>query len=54
MSSDQIFKVIYTIIAILATYVAATRLMAGEWTWAVFPLAILAFCIYRLFTFDDG
>lgn len=53
MSRDQIFKVIYAAIAILATYVTATRLLAGEWTWALFPLAIVAFCVYRLFTMEE-
>jgi hypothetical protein len=54
MSSIQIYKTIYAAIAIFGTYLTATRLMAGDWVAALWPLAIVAFCVYRLFTMDNG
>lgn len=54
MSRDQIFKIIYAAIAIFGTYLMGIRLMAGDWVAALWPLAIVAFCVYRLFTMDSG
>ena len=54
MSRDQIFKTIYAALAIFSTYLTATRLMAGDWVAALWPLAIVAFCVYRLFTMDSS
>ena len=53
MNRDQIFKIIYASIAIFGTYLTATRLMAGDWGAALWPLLIVAFCVYRLFTMDS-
>jgi hypothetical protein len=53
MNRDQIFKIIYAGIAIFGSLVAVTRFMDGEWTWGLFPLAIVAFCVYRLLTMDE-
>jgi len=52
MSRDQIFKIIYAALAIFGTYLTGTRLLAGDWLAALWPLAIVAFCVYRLFTMD--
>ena len=52
MEQNQVFKVIYAGLAIFGTYLTATRLMAGDWVPALWPLAIVAFCVYRLFTMD--
>jgi len=53
MNRDQIFKTIYAGIAIFGTYLTATRLLAGDWVPALWPLAIVALCVYRLFTMDE-
>jgi hypothetical protein len=53
MDRDQIFKIIYAAIAIFATYLSASRLLAGDWVAALWPLLIVAFCVYRLMTIDD-
>jgi hypothetical protein len=52
MERNQIFKAIYAGLAIFGTYLTATRLMAGDWVAALWPLAIVLFCVYRLFTMD--
>lgn len=52
MSRDQIFKLIYAAIAIFGTYLTVVRLWAGDWVAALWPVAIVAFCVYRLFTMD--
>ncbi len=52
MSRDQIFKIIYAAIAIFGTYLTVIRLLAGDWVAALWPLAIVAFCAYRLVTMD--
>jgi hypothetical protein len=54
MSSDQIFKIIYASIGIFGTYLTVVRLSAGDWFAALWPLAIVAFCVYRLFTMDGS
>jgi hypothetical protein len=54
MTQNQVFKAIYAGLAIFGTYLTATRLMAGDWVAALWPLAIVAFCVYRLFTMDRG
>lgn len=53
MDRDQIFKIIYAGLAIFATYLSAVRLMAGDWIAALWPLIIVAFCVYRLMTIDE-
>jgi hypothetical protein len=53
MSSDQIFKAIYAAIAIFGIYLTGVRLMAGDWLAALWPLVIVAFCGYRLFTLEE-
>ena len=54
MSADRIFKIIYASIAIFGSYLTVTRLLAGDWVAALWPLVIVAFCVYRLFTMDRG
>lgn len=54
MSRDQIFKIIYAGIAIFATYLVAARIVTGEWVAALWPLAIVAFCVYRLFSIESS
>ena len=53
MERNQVFKAIYAGLAIFGTYLTASRLMAGDWVPALWPLAIVAFCVYRLFTMDS-
>jgi hypothetical protein len=53
MSRDQIFRVIYAAIAIFGTYLLGRRLLAGDWLAALVPLAVVALCVYRLFTMED-
>jgi hypothetical protein len=53
MSTSLTLKTIYAAIAIFGTYLSATRLMAGDWGAALWPLLIVAFCVYRLFTMDE-
>ncbi len=53
MNSDQVLKTIYTGIAIFGTYLTTTRVLAGDWIAALWPLAIVAFCVYRLLTMDE-
>ncbi len=53
MDRDQIFKLIYAGIAIFATYLCVVRLMAGDWVAGLWPLIIVAFCVYRLVTIDE-
>lgn len=54
MSSTQIFKLVYAGVAILASFVLVLRLTAGNWGRALLPLAVIAFCIYRLVTMEDA
>jgi hypothetical protein len=53
MSRDQVFKLIYGAIAIFGSYLLATRLLAGDWLAALIPLAVVALCVYRLFTMEE-
>lgn len=53
MSSSLIFQVIYALIAIFAASLTVFRLRDGDWLAALWPALIAAFCIYRLFSFDD-
>jgi hypothetical protein len=52
MEQNQVFKAIYAGLALFGTYLTATRMMAGDWVAALWPLAVVAFCVYRLFTMD--
>mgnify|MGYP006281132987 CR=1 FL=1 len=53
MSSAQIFKLVYAGVALLAAFVLARRLADGEWGWALLPLAVIVFSIYRFATIED-
>lgn len=53
MDRDQIFKVIYAAIAIFATYLSGARLMEGDWVAALWPVAVVAFCVWRMLTIDE-
>lgn len=48
MDRDQFFQLIYAGIAIFGTYLLAARLLTGDWLAALWPLALVAFCGYRL------
>jgi hypothetical protein len=54
MSRDEIVKLIYAGLTIFGTFLAASRLLNGDWVAALWPLAIVAFCVYRLLTMDDA
>jgi hypothetical protein len=54
MSQDQIFKIIYAAVAIFGTYLTMDRLLMGDWLAALWPLVIVAFCVYRILTMDSG
>ncbi len=54
MSRTQVFKVIYAGIAIFGTYVAVARFMEGEWGWALLPVLVVVFSVYRLYTLEEG
>jgi len=53
MDRHQVFKLIYAGLAIFATYLSGVRFMAGDWVSALWPLIIVAFCVYRLATIDE-
>jgi len=53
MSSTQIFRIIYALIAIFSASLTVLRLRAGDWLAALWPALIAAFCIYRLLTVGD-
>lgn len=53
MSSSQIFRAVYALIAIFGTYLTATRLLEGAWVPALWPALITAFCVYRLLTMTE-
>lgn len=53
MSRPEILKLLYGGIAVLGTYATVTRALAGDWTWALLPFAIVVFSVYRLFTMDE-
>lgn len=48
MDRDQIFQLIYGGIVIFGTYLFAMRVLAGDWTAALWPFAIVAFSVYRI------
>ena len=50
MSSSWIFQTIYALIAIFGLSLTVIRVQAGDWLAALWPAAIAAFCIYRLFS----
>lgn len=53
MDRDRIFQFIYAGVAIFATYLLAARIVTGEWLAALWPLAIVAFCVYRLVSLQE-
>lgn len=53
MSRYQIFRIIYVAIALFGTYLLGRRLLAGDWFSALIPLAVVALCVYRLFTMEE-
>jgi hypothetical protein len=53
MSTNQILKIIYAGVAVFGTYLSAARFLAGDWVSALWPLAIVLFCVYRLATIGD-
>jgi hypothetical protein len=54
MSNPLIFRTIYALIAILGTSLTVVRLRAGDWLDALWPILIVAFCVYRLYTISDS
>jgi len=50
MDASLIYKLIYGGIGGFALVLAAQRLADGMWVRTLFPVAIAAFCGYRLYT----
>jgi len=53
MSGSDIATILYGTLATIGTFVAVERLLAGHPTSALWPGAIAAFCIYRLFSREE-
>jgi hypothetical protein len=49
-----VIKLIYGGTAIFGTVLTANRLLSGDWLAALWPLAITAFCVVRLYMLMDN
>lgn len=54
MSMSLVIKLIYGGTAIFGTVLTANRLLSGDWLAALWPLAITAFCVVRLYMLMDN
>ncbi|MFO8099562.1 MAG: hypothetical protein R6T83_08095 [Salinibacter sp.] len=53
MDATLIYKLIFAGLGIFGTFLAASRLLNGEWLSALWPLLIAGYCGYRLYTLQE-
>jgi len=53
MDATLIYRLIYASVGIFGAFLVAQRLMEGAWVAGLFPLAIVGFCAYRLYSMAD-
>jgi len=54
MSRSLIFRTIYALIGIFGASLTVVRLRGGDWLDALWPAAVAAFCVYRLYSISTG
>lgn len=54
MWRTQLSRVLYGAVAVFALYFTVARVVVGHWFSAVWPLIIVAFCVYRLATIEES
>jgi hypothetical protein len=52
-SGPQVAKIVYGVVGVLCAYIVTDRLVAAEWSSALWPAVILAWCVYRLLDMQD-
>lgn len=53
LSGPQVAKIVYGLVGVMSAFFLFERLTAAEWSTALWPGLILAWCVYRLLDMED-
>lgn len=54
MSGQQVAKLIFGLVAVVASFITADRVSSGDYVAALWPGLIVGFCVWRLWVMMDA